>query len=120
MGTNYYAHLNACPTCHRSDKLHIGKSLHIVRGHPWNEPEPIATFADWRRLLADPTAVVWDEYGQVVAHGGTTEMTEWLDLWTRFAGVDDFLRTDHYAQQYLNHGDRLDPEGYHFCDGEFS
>ena len=29
-------------------------------------------------------------------------------------------RRDRYARQYLDHGDRLDPEGYHFCDTEFS
>jgi hypothetical protein len=67
MGTNYYAHKNACPTCGRGEAVHIGKSscgwcfsLHI---HP---EDGIQNLDDWKREWSKPGVVIKDEYGKTV------------------------------------------------------
>jgi hypothetical protein len=67
MGTNYYLHENACPTCGRGpEPLHIGKSsggwvfaLHVI------PEEGINDLPDWIKRW-EKGGVVKDEYGETV------------------------------------------------------
>ena len=68
MGTNYYARLNACVSCGRSDELHIGKSsagwCFGLRVYP---DRGIDDLDDWRPIFA--TAEIRDESDKPVDAG---------------------------------------------------
>jgi hypothetical protein len=122
MGTNYYARYNACDCCGRYDEAHIGKSMRTVQAFdglesfrpiPGYDDPMIVRFADWRLILGFPHVSVWNEYGDLVALGGSPEMRIWLDAWERYDGADDWQRRDRYASTYRAHGDWLDDDGYH-------
>lgn len=74
MSTNFYLHLNACPTCKVSTStLHIGKRSH---GWPFDwrgyltpdspvidgKPKSLKSLEEWRVLILDPKHAVRDEY----------------------------------------------------------
>lgn len=89
MGTNYYLHINACPTCQRGDGVvHIGKSsggwcfsLHVADPRLEHDPTfdalidqpealqavgldgPPRNFADWLLLILSSGADMRDEHG---------------------------------------------------------
>lgn len=64
MGTNYYAQINKCAHCGRSDELHIGKSsagwCFALRVYP---EQGINDLDDWEPLLR--AHAVRNEYGDV-------------------------------------------------------
>ena len=69
MGTNYYLHINKCPTCGTPEKiLHIGKSsvgwafsLHV------SPDENINDLEDWKELFKlHPNSIV-NEYGDSIS-----------------------------------------------------
>lgn len=69
MGTNYYLHLKPdCKCCGRPfEPLHIGKSsggwcfaLHVM------PDDCINTLDDWRALWSAPSALIRNEYGEVI------------------------------------------------------
>ena len=76
MGTNYYFREAVCPTCGRSDDLHIGKSscgwcfsLHVY-------PEKgINDLPDWQKLWDKPGSEIVDEYGSSI---GTGQMIQYI------------------------------------------
>lgn len=84
MGTNYYAHLNACKCCKRSPKIrHIGKSsggwcflLHVYT-REWEDDEPkIHSWADWKRILARTDTIIRDEYDYLVTFADMVKIVE--------------------------------------------
>lgn len=72
MGTNYYLHIDVCPTCGRSaDQIHIGKSscgwrfsLHVSQG-AWEEIP--RNLDEWRESWK--LGVIKNEYDQVITPG---------------------------------------------------
>ena len=69
MGTNFYATVNSCKHCDRSDTLHIGKSsagwAFSLRVH---EEHGLTSWDAWceflRRKAAEGDLVIVDEYGE--------------------------------------------------------
>ncbi len=133
MGTNYYARLDACPHCGRSDdELHIGKSsggwTFSFRAH-----ENIRSWRDWQEFLAKPNVRIFDEYGEEKT---VTEFTQLVESkrsekfnHARDVGVKDSPYSKYMREQYRrdsdffesrNPSDFLDPEGNSFSDCEFS
>lgn len=70
MGTNYYLHYNACPTCKRGDERHIGKSsagwCFSLRVYP---EDGISTLDDWKREFARSDTAIRTEYDTHIAPG---------------------------------------------------
>lgn len=105
MGTNYYAHLDACPTCGKGEELHIGKSSagwrFSFRAHPDRHP-PIVSWRDWEQALR--TATIKDEY----------------DAPVRFS---DFLRLvwskEHQPNCQTCHMEKHHPKGYLESDQDY-
>lgn len=65
MGTNYYAHLDACPTCGKGEEMHIGKSSGGWRFMFHIYPERgINSWASWQAKLRLSRAPIKDEYGK--------------------------------------------------------
>lgn len=86
MGTNYYLHLNECPTCQRpEDSWHIGKSswgwCFSLNTHP---EHGINTLDDWQREWAVWGRVIRDEYDEMVP---AAELLETITK--RFRKVED-------------------------------
>lgn len=78
MGTNYYAYVNTCEHCGRSDdKRHIGKSSHgwtfSFRGYrplAYSEDNTqIESYSEWQAWLRKNNAVIKDECGLVITLG---------------------------------------------------
>ena len=69
IGTNFYAHREACPHCRRSQsKYHIGKSsggwcfsIHVDRF------EGVENLADLYKILEAPGTVILDEYDREIS-----------------------------------------------------
>lgn len=75
MGTNYYLHLNNCPTCHKSENiLHIGKSsagwvfaLHVGTPDSTEYPKVPENLESWENLFRSPEHAILDEYGTLIS-----------------------------------------------------
>lgn len=74
MGTNYYLEINTCPTCNRSEKVHIGKSIYgwtfsfqgFKEGLDCEEVgRPILSYKDWLEVLS--IGIITDEYEEEVS-----------------------------------------------------
>ena len=117
MGTNYYFRDAVCPTCGRSDELHIGKSsfgwcfsLHVY-------PEKgINDLPDWQKLWGKPGSEIRDEYEKLVAvedmleritqrEGPTHRVDrEWLDENHADPGPDGLVRHRIDGVRCIGHG----------------
>lgn len=103
MGTNYYARINTCPTCHRpEEEIHLGKSS-----------------MGWQFLFA---------YNGGDYYKDVDELKEWLkgktifDEYDRAVSHDDFWSLIEAKQATVNPSDGhfITINGYRFMDGEFS
>lgn len=105
MGTNYYAELDRCENCGRSDRLHIGKSSvgwqFIFRCHTDREPS-LCSWVEWQKVLAKARIV--DEYGAVVS-------LAWFQEFIAVKAVEDRPQGDGC--------DFRDPFGHAFWNREF-
>jgi hypothetical protein len=69
MGTNYYLHVNCCPTCKRGkEKLHIGKSsggwcfsMQVLPNHDIN------TLSDWEMAWNAKGSTIVNEYNEFIS-----------------------------------------------------
>lgn len=120
MGTNYYHRSGHCDCCGRYDERHIGKSMVMFRGYrpdpDWPE-DPTLTLVTWEHwkaaLRADGT--IRDEYGRewdVNEFIAEVESTESRQRRRQFDWMEE-----HYSE---TPNDWLDPDGFSFCDREFS
>lgn len=75
MGTNFYWHQTACPTCKRFDVLHVGKRSggwsFGFRGYRHETEDaqsptgfPVESRADWRKVFTEIPGRLVDEYGR--------------------------------------------------------
>ncbi len=107
MGTNFYAHTNACTCCGRSDIVHLGK-----RSAGWTfsfrASNTVRNFDDWCSLVRSASRIE-DEYGSEVP---AEEMIEEAATW----GVGIGKR---HADSYHD-GNWIDARGHSFSDHEFS
>lgn len=105
MSTNYYARLNHCKACDRSDTVHLGK-----RSGGWafsfQGSETVQNFDDWCNLVRSAD-LIEDEYRQVLT---ADEMIETARTW------QDGKK---HAVFYPG-GNWLDGNGYSFSDIDFS
>ena len=112
MGTNYYLHLDTCPTCkHAKERIHIGKSswgwtfTFKAYLNEWDTLR-IGTAHDWRKRTKE--GIIVDEYGKEESYD---------DFWKM---VDDKSKAEHnHAKEYPD-GNFLDAEGHSFSTYEFS
>ena len=114
MGTNYYAEVDLCDSCGRSDTLHIGKS-----SGGWKfsfaayENPPIWSWSEWERFLESKDARIEDEYGNDVSLYDLKALVE-----------KKFAESGCQTCWVENHGTTgnnfHDPEGHPFYVGEFS
>jgi hypothetical protein len=90
MGTNYYAKVTPCPTCHDAERLHIGKQSvgwrFIFRGY--EEPGKPTDIETWRAFLAREDVTIYD---------GDT-IVDKVKFWDMVARKADQKR-DEYAQR---------------------
>jgi hypothetical protein len=70
LGSNYFLRRGICPTCgHPESEIHVGKSSYgwtfTFRGYR-NEWDDVKTTCeeDWRKLLSEEGAGIFDEYGK--------------------------------------------------------
>lgn len=64
MGTNYYARVDPCQHCGRSDEqVHIGKSS-VGWQFSFHATESIRSKAQWMEFLQRPNIRIYDEYGE--------------------------------------------------------
>lgn len=86
MGTNYYVQAHTCPTCRRSERIHIGKSSvgwrFIFRGYERDDGEQTRPYniTDWKIHLADENVQIFDEYDRPVSK---------TDFWAMVVGKKD-------------------------------
>jgi hypothetical protein len=122
MGTNYYHRYNSCEHCGRHDERHICKSLVMFRGYrssEWDDPPSEDLIVDWRtwKTVLRADGEVWDEYGRHVPTEQFIADVEDTDKAARRRQYDFMMRHPGYGSSYT---DWLDPDGFSFCDGEFS
>jgi hypothetical protein len=122
MGTNYYAKIDACPTCGHGKEIHIGKSsfgwtfsFHAV--DEWKLPEMecgIRSYKEWLEFLSKPNVKIFDEYGV------EKSLKEFKDL-VESKRKEKMNHTIYCKREYPK-DDRnfLDSEGHSFSNGEFS
>lgn len=109
LGTNYYLWADCCQECGRSDrKLHIGKAsggwafaLHVI------PEEGLNTLEDWKALWAQPNAVIFNEYDDVISSE---------DLLRIIVQRQDTNRNKIDGVHCIGHG----PGPWDYCVGEFS
>lgn len=112
MGMNYYHRMNECAFCKRYDEIHIGKSSFgwsfAFQGYPDGPIIIIKSYQDWLIVLK----VVGDIYNE---EGNEISVEE-------FKAMVESKRTAEHNQaiDHPSSHDWLDPEGYAFCDLEFS
>jgi len=130
MGTNYYWRYNICLLCDRYNEAHIGKSSagwqFLFRGYRDNLlslPDPevdlgvkILSWRDWKDWLITEEGKIFNEYGTEVPLA---------DLIDNVEAPERKSMINHYDYCQEHHESRLremwkDPEGYCFCDEEFS
>jgi hypothetical protein len=125
MGTNYEWRELACPTCCRSDTIHVGKSsggwsflFHGYRHDPDDGVTSpfgfaVESRADWRKVFTERPGTLVDEYGVTV-----DDPVAWLD---GFAPPD--RRQQNWEDGHYLHTDRRDQrdaEGFRFTPDDFS
>lgn len=91
MSTNFYLHVNACPSCKVSaSTLHIGKRSngwcfewrgYLTPDSPFIDgaPKSLKSVEEWRALILDPKHVVRDEYGDATSGEKFLAMVEEWD-----------------------------------------
>ncbi|NHW45951.1 hypothetical protein HAV21_03440 [Paenarthrobacter sp. MSM-2-10-13] len=103
MGTNYYARINTCPTCHRpEEEIHLGKSSY-----------------GWQFLFA---------YNDGDYYKDITELKGWLNGKQIFNEYDEPVTQDDFWKMIESKQVAVDPEqghfmvidGYKFMNGQFS
>lgn len=124
MGANYYHRFGHCDCCGRYDERHICKSLVMFQGYrpdpDWPEdPTPtLVTWEGWKLALrADGT--VWDEYGRehdVESFIADVEATKPEYRRRQY----DWVQENRYGYGRDADSDWLDPDGFSFCNREFS
>lgn len=106
MGTNYYATLNACECCKRSDQIHLGKSSGGWK-FSFQGSEAVRDFDAWCALVRAASRI-YDEYGcdmsaeQMIAH------------------ARDWQQGQSHSRLYPSSSNWRDANGYEFTDNEFS
>ena len=114
MGMNYYHRINQCTLCGRYDEMHIGKSsfgwTFAFRGY-LNGPAVIRSYQDWLTILEAVEAVgdIYNEEGNEISVEEFKAMVESKRVAKHNQAID-----------HPSPHDWLDPEGYSFCDLEFS
>lgn len=129
MGTNYYWHDTPCGHCKRTERIHVGKSLHTWRayrhalqdelrpdwGYAYESPVgfPILALSDWRRVFTERTGELRDEYGTQIPDpiAWLAEAPPWKP------GTDGWKWLDIDIQSGKGW---LDDAGFRFYAGEFS
>lgn len=128
VGTNYYLHQIPCPSCQRSDRIHIGKWSggwsFGFRGYRHDPDEwllspfgrAVLSRADWVQAIDGYDGHVLDEYGRQV-----DDPIAWL---TAFVAPDarQCRWEDSNMGPYWRPDERewRDAEGFRFYDGDFS
>ena len=125
MGTNYYWHVDTCPTCHRpKDKFHIGKSsggwtfsFQALKDFESPDGKEIRSVKDWKRAMRKTKGVIVDEYGQA-----TTTRKFWALVRQKKAKAGALIHATYVRQNDSYSLDRvwLDEEGNSFSEGEFT
>lgn len=103
MGTNYYAKINICHTCHRpEEEIHLGKSSwgwqFLFAYNDGDYYKDVAQLKDW---LKDKE--IFDEYDRPVTHEDFWKMIE-----------------DKQATVNPQDGHFMTIDGYRFMNGQFS
>lgn len=103
MGTNYYAHSQACYECGRSEKIRIG-----YQAAGWkflfNQHESLDSFQGWKYYLALHGVTIRDEYGNKFSRRAFWEM---VDNSTNDAKCQVSIGDEHSRVQ-------VDSDGYYF------
>ncbi len=107
-----------CPTCgHVEERMHIGKSLVMLRGYLTSKYGPIRTWQDWKNVLEGNPLTVRDEYGNAVDAQDFIRMMEETDLMNRRRQFD-WVRA-HRPTIVQDGYDWLDPDGFSFTYQKF-
>lgn len=115
MGTNFYAHLDACPHCGKGEKVHIGKRSGGWQFH-FHGTDTIRSWKDWQAKLLEPTTLIVDEEGIGWSPEGFIAMVEgWKDGKNHFDYCDAKPEYPSYLATLWK-----DEEGWSFSGGEFS
>jgi len=124
MGMNYYLKINICPTCNRSDVIHIGKSscgwTFSFQGFKERSDcemigQQILSYKDWLEVL--PMGIITNEDGKEISLDEFKEKVESKrnesNNHTVVVRKDSSLRL--HAENCW-----LDDEGNSFMSGDFS
>ncbi len=149
MSTNYFAILNHCECCNRSNKLHIGKSswgwAFMFRGYSGKlgfiedsddkdlevpEDFNLKSWNQWKEYLKDKPII--DEYNDIIDYSDFVNMVEGVKS-PDFVRDDGHKNKDHITEilndnryvdihkQYTNPDLHWhDEDGYSFSANEFS
>jgi hypothetical protein len=109
MGTNYYYHLNECPTCHRKEILHIGKSSGGWKFNFQSE-KGIKSWKEWKEFIKNNTGKIIDEYDKELS---LDELESWIAQ--KQQNIFNKSHLDYYPEDGF-----LDEEGYIFSINDFS
>lgn len=124
MGTNYDWRETPCATCHRGDTIHVGKQsggwsflFHGYRHDP--DDGLVSPFgftvesrADWRKVFAERSGVLVDEYGVVI-----DDPVQWVD---ELQPPDPQQRDWESVHYFSGTPDARDAEGFRFSPTDFS
>ena len=125
MGTNYYAYINPCPHCQRSDEdgtWHIGKKSggwqFTFRGYKgeYEGPCRLDSFNAWVGFLVskEHEVLIKDEYGDTIT------ASEFIDMVTSSKGGNTMAQWAAETRSSLDCEDWVDEEGYDFSPREFT
>lgn len=117
MGTNYFAIVNKCDKCGRSDKFHIGKQscgweFHFRAWKYEDDGLMAVSFRGWRRITK--TCVIVNEYGDEIPY---------KKFWDKVTATNG--KKNHYDECIGKYGDDYnsriykDPDGWAFDTTDF-
>jgi hypothetical protein len=109
MGTNYYYDINKCPTCHRSEKLHIGKSS-VGWKFNFQSEKGIRSWDEWKDFIKSNPGKIIDEYDKELT---LEELENWIE--TKQNNPNNKNHINYYPEDGF-----LDKDGYVFSDRDFS
>jgi len=143
LGTNYYLQRRD-PKTGRCKDLHICKCSYgwspSMRGYnqkknTWHEIN-IMSWADWKWFLRKETSdviggMIFNEYDELIPYFDFIEMIERWKTIPGYGGSEDRPKKNHakealagnFSSGYIDEHAKscwIDPEGYSFCDQEFS
>jgi len=127
MGTiNYYYHTDLCDSCKRSNELHVGKlskdwTFHFRAYRDQVDGSPdIVSLADWERFFKTTPGTLTDESGRVIEDPLKFLANLERPTPAQQQDEDSSERRGSWAPAPDPKTEWRDPDGFAFCDGEFS